>query len=345
LPLFEQLFTQLIEIEKRPYTPVTSKRKMKILFAGLDDSGKTSFLLSVDRKYSKLIGLKPTRGASIKSIETLGATIFLWDLGGQSGFREKYLNKAQIYLYEADLIFYFIDLKNKSRFKESFEYLQEIKTKLKGFVQSTPIIYIFSKGDPDIINSANIKNNIEFLKSKLIDISGKKEQEIYITSIFSIFTILRAFSRGISKLSPNRELINFNLKNFSVKAGVYLSLLLSTDGLVLADYYSLNVLSLTEFSEDESSKDDKERIRNVFEVTAPQFAMLYKIFSKFRTLEQDEAIFKITNSVIVFKKIQISDFNMFILFLIDNENKKDTINATLPDFLNRTEDLLIRYIS
>ena len=75
---FQDLLAALIEIEKNPSTPITSHRKMKILFAGLDNSGKTSFLLSVDRKYSKLIGLKPTAGASIKSIEALGATIFLW---------------------------------------------------------------------------------------------------------------------------------------------------------------------------------------------------------------------------------------------------------------------------
>ena len=66
---FQELLVKIIEIEQRPSTPITTHRKMKILFAGLDDSGKTSFLLSVDRKYSKLIGLKPTAGARIKSIE------------------------------------------------------------------------------------------------------------------------------------------------------------------------------------------------------------------------------------------------------------------------------------
>ena len=61
---YKDLLLELIEIEKNPSTPITTHRKMKILFAGLDNSGKTSFLLSVDRKYSKLIGLKPTAGAS-----------------------------------------------------------------------------------------------------------------------------------------------------------------------------------------------------------------------------------------------------------------------------------------
>ncbi|MFX1596419.1 MAG: ADP-ribosylation factor-like protein, partial [Promethearchaeota archaeon] len=111
---FHNLLFNLFEIEKSPSTPITSHRKLKILFSGLDDSGKTSFLLSIDKQYSKLIGLKPTTGASITSIEALGATIFLWDLGGQRKFREKYISKAEIYLYEADLMFFFIDIKNKN---------------------------------------------------------------------------------------------------------------------------------------------------------------------------------------------------------------------------------------
>ncbi|MHA2088065.1 MAG: ADP-ribosylation factor-like protein [Promethearchaeota archaeon] len=163
---FIELFKKLHEIERNPSTPITSHRKLKLIFAGLDDSGKTSFLLSVDRKYSKLIGLKPTTGASIKSIEALGATIFLWDLGGQLKFRRKYIDKAEIYLYEADLIFYFIDIKNENRFEESIEYLLSIKKVLREYNQNTPIVYILSKGDSDILNTGEIKNFSNFYHSE-----------------------------------------------------------------------------------------------------------------------------------------------------------------------------------
>ena len=334
---FQDLLSEIIEIEHSPSTPITTHRKMKILFSGLDDSGKTSFLLSVDRKYSKLIGLKPTTGASIKSIEALGATIFLWDLGGQKKFREKYIDKAEIYLYEADLLFYFIDIKNRSRFDESIEYLQNLKNVISEYNQNTPIIYVLSKGDSDILNSEEIKENIEFIKNKLGEIHQNAPLEIYITSIFQIFTILRAFSSGISKLSPNRDLINHNLKNFSLITDAYLILLLSVDGLVLADYYSNKAMELT--------KIPKSEIMNVFEVSAPQFAILFKIFAKFKALKQDEAVFKVVNSVIMFKRIQIEKNNMFFLFLVDNETKKDIINNELQSFLNYTQDLLLRYIA
>ncbi|MFX1256814.1 MAG: ADP-ribosylation factor-like protein [Promethearchaeota archaeon] len=343
-PLFRDLLLKIIRLEKKPFASITSQRKMKILFAGLDDSGKTSFLLSIDQKYSKLIGLKPTVGVDVKSIEALGTNIFLWDLGGQSKSRQKYLEKSQIYLYETDLLFYFIDIKNSNRFEESFEYLQKIKINLEKFNQNTPIIYVLSKGDKDILDSKEIKENIKFVRSKLANIDSKDDLDIHITSIFSIFSILRAFSSGISKLSPNRELINYNLKNFSNRTGVYLSLLLNNEGLVLADYYSEKTVNLIK-SPISEELTDKENLRNIFEVAAPQFTMLFKIFSKFKALQEDEAIFEIANSVVLLKKVQIADYIMFILFLMKEENKKKRINELLPDFLYRTSDLLLRYIS
>jgi GTPase SAR1 family protein len=336
--LFYDLFINMIDIERNPSTPITTHRKMKILFAGLDDSGKTSFLLSVDRKFSRLIGLKPTTGANIKSIEALGATIFLWDLGGQLQFRKKYINKAEIYLYEADLLFYFIDIKNKIRFEESIEYLLNLKKILNQFNQNTPIIYILSKGDPDIVKSGEIIENIETVKQKLAEISPEESDELYITSIFQIFTILRAFSSGISKLSPNRNLINHNLRNFSLKTNTYLTLLLSVDGLVLADFYSPKAKKLTKIP-------NSEEIVNIFEITSPQFAMLFKIFARFKALKEEEAIFKVADSVILFRKIKIADNDMFILFLVDNEKRKEKINEKLNDFLTQTQDLLLRYIA
>ena len=164
---FKKLLKKIINIEKSPSTPITTQRKMKIILSGLDNSGKTSFVISVDRKFSKLIGLKPTMGADVSSIEALGTTIFLWDLGGQRRYQERYLDKAQIYLFEADLLFYFIDIRDEERFSESIEYLKRVKNALENLEQKTPIIYVFSKGDPDIIDSIEIQSNIKKLKKNL----------------------------------------------------------------------------------------------------------------------------------------------------------------------------------
>jgi GTPase SAR1 family protein len=335
---FEALITQIIEIEKKPSTLISTNRKMKIICAGLDDSGKTSFLLSVNRKFSKLIGLKPTRGARVSSIEALGANIFLWDLGGQLSLRKKYINKAQIYLFEADLLYYFIDLKTRNRFKESIEYLQNILEVLDKMNQKTPIILILTKGDPDILDTYLMKDNLQSIRKELKVVFNDKLPEIHVTSIFEIFTILRAFSSGLAKLSPNRDLIKHNLDQLSQDSGSLLSLLLSMEGLVLADYFSPNANDLIHIPKNED-------LMNIFELSAPEFTRLFKIFSRYKSGGVNEAIFNVSNSVIYFKKIMITESIMYLLFLLENEKSKMEINERLPNFLESTEDLVIRYLS
>ena len=253
-------------------------------------------------------------------------------------YHERYLNKAQIYLFEADLLFYFIDIRDKNRFEESIEYLKKMKIALADLEQNTPIVYILSKGDSDILESEEIKANIKNITSELIKLTPEGTPEIFITSLFQIFSILRAFSSGIAKLSPNRDLVEHNLGEFSLATNASLILLLSSDGLVLAESFNSKALQITEMQ-------NSEELLNVFEVVAPQFTMLFKIFSNFKATEKDEATFTVSDSIILFKKILVLNYDMYILFLLDDESKKESINQHVKEFLDRTQDLLIRYIS
>lgn len=339
IPDFRGLLDKLKELERVPVVPPITQRMLKIVFAGLDNSGKTSFLLTLDRQFSKLMNIKPTSGANIQSIQILGATIVIWDLGGQEIYTKNYLAKPEIYLFESDLIFYFIDVKDRERFEESFNYLKEILTIIKeNLKRKISIVYIFSKGDMDILESPEIQKNIQYLQERLRTIHDTNDIEMYITSIFEFTTVLRAFSAGISGLSPNRNLLEYNLKQFSQENGIYISLLLSSNGLILGDYYS-NALHplLTE-------QDRKREIQDAFEITAPQFAMLFKIFSKFKALNKNQTIFSLSNSYILIKGFTFSDKQAFILFLIDNMEKKNEINEILPEFLGKIKDLLSNYI-
>ena len=55
----------------------------KILFTGLDNSGKTSIIYSLKREISQIALLKPTRQAQRQIFKYLGKQISEWDLGGQ----------------------------------------------------------------------------------------------------------------------------------------------------------------------------------------------------------------------------------------------------------------------
>ncbi|MEJ2280103.1 MAG: hypothetical protein P8Y70_20490 [Candidatus Lokiarchaeota archaeon] len=200
--------------------------------------------------------------------------------------------------------------------------------------QKTSIIYILSKADLDILKSRKIKNNVNFITKKIKEITNEKDPEIYSTSIFDITTILRAFSSGIAKLSPNRELINLNIAEFAKDNQVQIMLLLSKDGLLLADYYS-----------NQSFPSLVEK-RNIFEITAPQFTILYRIFAEFQALQKNETIFKIANTNICINKIDIENLgSLFLLFVIEDINKKSEIDENLSQLLKKTEELLMGYIS
>ncbi len=347
LPFFKKFFMNLLEIEKTPIIKILSPKKLKILLAGLDNSGKTSFLLAMGRKFSELIKIKPTRGANITTLDNFGGTIiFLWDLGGQRVLREGYLKKPHIYLYETDLLFYFIDIQDRSRIEESILYFKEILRKFsEEFTEMPPIIFIFSKGDEDILNTKEIQETIQIIKSKLINECRWKEPiEFYITSIFSIFSILRAFSSGIAKLNPHRELIQHEIRELSMKCKTIISLLLNKEGLVLGDYYSHDSQKILTPNDYQNKILDQE-LKNILEFTAPQFAIIWKIFSKFKTLKKSEALFNIANFHVLIKGLSINSTQLFLLFLMDDENKRELIDKNLPEFLEKTKEILSTYLS
>ena len=52
----------------------------KILFTGLDTAGKSTIILAIQREFSKIALLKPTRGAQRRIFEFLGHDVPAWEL-------------------------------------------------------------------------------------------------------------------------------------------------------------------------------------------------------------------------------------------------------------------------
>ena len=52
----------------------------KILFTGLDTAGKTSIILALQREFSKIANIEPSRGAQRRIFKYLGRNIAEWDL-------------------------------------------------------------------------------------------------------------------------------------------------------------------------------------------------------------------------------------------------------------------------
>ncbi|MFX0029651.1 MAG: ADP-ribosylation factor-like protein, partial [Candidatus Hermodarchaeota archaeon] len=110
--------TELMEFTKELKDPFSARRQIKVLLTGLDKAGKSSFLLGIRRRYSEIIKALPTRGVERTEenlFEEQNSVISLWDLAGQKQYRERFLEQSKIYLYNVDLIFFFIDIQDVER--------------------------------------------------------------------------------------------------------------------------------------------------------------------------------------------------------------------------------------
>ena len=66
----EKNLKQSIQYLKKEELP--KPESAKILFTGLDDAGKTSIILALQREFSKIAVLSPTRGAQRRIFDFLG---------------------------------------------------------------------------------------------------------------------------------------------------------------------------------------------------------------------------------------------------------------------------------
>ena len=214
--LKEELFNFTSEIKN----PFLNLRQIKILMTGLDRAGKTSFLHAVKQRYSEIIKTLPTKGVARteeKIFEEQNSKISLWDLGGQKKYRDMFIEQRKVYLYNVDLLFYFIDIQDSERISEAIELFGTVIDSLIELEEFPPIIICLNKFDPDIKNAKDIKKNIKTVNEKIKEISERFFVKIFQTSIFDHWSLVSAYSFGLSQLSPNRELFENQLKQFAKK--------------------------------------------------------------------------------------------------------------------------------
>ena len=178
----------------------------KVLVAGLDEAGKTATLSKFGGRLgiSETIATHPTRGVVRMKFGTSNLNLFIWDLGGQEEYRERYLNNPEQYFIQLDLLLYVIDVQNPERFDESLEYLDRILDSIIMLEEKPYILIFIHKFDPDIKGDPKIRLNVELLKDNLNDLLKSKDYdfdiEIYLTSIYSMISREPQFAKYIKNL-------------------------------------------------------------------------------------------------------------------------------------------------
>ena len=186
--------------------------QFKIVFAGLANAGKTSIILTLNRQFSELPGIKPTKGIDRTELDILGFKIMSWDLGGQDIYRAEYKKKEAVIFSETELFFFIIDIQDIDSYEDALCYFQEI-LEIYRLVDPGHVPYFiicYNKLDPDLIVDFSLQ--IKDLEAELAVMLEGLRYKSFQTSIYDLPSIIEAFSWGISKFLPKQSELELILK-------------------------------------------------------------------------------------------------------------------------------------
>lgn len=170
--------------------PEMRKKISKIVIIGLDNCGKTSILLSLQKKTNLLsyFSLKPTQGLNIVKLEDDNCQFSIWELGGQERYRNDHLEKLDKYTQEAEQLLFVIDVQDIARYEPALAYLAEIVKHLEK--KKLELVVFLHKFDPGLGEIE--KFSAEKISSTLLNrinsiVPTDLNLKIYKTSIYTVF--------------------------------------------------------------------------------------------------------------------------------------------------------------
>jgi len=303
-----------------------SESVLKVIFIGLDNSGKTSILYILEGKFAQIASLKPTIRFTRTDFNILGLPIKIWDLGGQEQYRSEYLGREQ-YFRGTDVLYYIIDIQDSKRFTESVEYflsILEVFEKINP--EKYPYIQVFlHKYDPYLKGFPEMTEKVSTLKSLFAELSKTVNFTFFETTIYNFEEVSRAFVAGILKVLPKGEVIQEVLRDFMKKT--------ESSAIMLLDE---NVLLIAEAFKDEQS-------RNVCRICGPYFANMAERLREYDLFAPDTIEVEMKGQWLFFKHIDHLKTGFYLIFFTKNKENFTRINELLPVF---TKDIvnLITYI-
>ncbi len=306
----------------------TEERTYKILFTGLDGAGKTSIILSLQREFSTIALIEPTRGAQRRTFKLLGREISEWDLGGQKSYLISYLRNPGKFFDDTEVAIYVIDILDASRIHESLSYLYDVVEKF-GELKIEPYVNIFfHKYDPKLIQTVQkeIKDQIADLKNGIIETLDYKKINFFITSIYDPYTIINAMSKILLALYPKTQLLQKTVEEFARK--------LDCDGLMIIDKNSIIIGSCF--------KDDNSR--HILSGTIAYFLTLNDVFSDMMLEKQeDQIVVRRSDNYFLFKPIMLEETAIpYYLLVLKRQNPLDIyfMNKDVKAFVNIFKDII-----
>ncbi|MHA1727197.1 MAG: ADP-ribosylation factor-like protein [Promethearchaeota archaeon] len=299
----------------------------KILFTGLDDAGKTSIIKALQREFSMISNIKPTKQAQRRIFEYMGKKIAEWDLGGQARYRIAYLKSPDKYFDHTSVCIYIIDIQEIDRLEESLSYLVDVVKQFKKLEISPPIYVFLHKFDPALKKNAPIETakrilDIENRIKKIID--NNHSIEFFNTSIYDLWSVMTSFSKILLTLYPQSELIDKTVKDFTDKAGADAILILDNNSLVVAQSFKI------------------EEARAILETTTPYFLTLNDSFQQSENANQlqQKMIIERSEKLFLFDEIRLEAEQLPLFLLIMKDKGKEFDETEINAFKKIIKDII-----
>jgi GTPase SAR1 family protein len=303
----------------------------KILFTGLDNAGKSSIILTLQREYSKIANLQPTKGVKRRTFTLLGRAISEWDLGGQSYYRISYLKNPGNFFTKTELAIYVIDIKNTERISESLSYLKDVVAQFKKLEIEPPINIFFHKCDPVLVKTSQdeLVNMVNDLTKQIRDQVEYDKLYFFKTSIYDQYTLVKSMSDILLELFPRSELIQKTIEDFSIKLNSEAMMVIDDNSLIVGSYFN------------------DENAENILNQTVGYFLTLNDSFLKIdQAQEEDQIMVDKLGKHFLFKQINLTEgaFPYYVLLLKDrNPFDMFFIKKELEAFINVLQEIIGKY--
>lgn len=114
-------------------------KEARLLFLGLDNSGKTTCLKKLSDE--DISHISPTQGFNIKSLSQEGFKLNAWDIGGQKAIRAYWPN----YYENTDILVFVVDAADEKRLQETGMELNTLLEEDK--LKNCPLLILANKQD------------------------------------------------------------------------------------------------------------------------------------------------------------------------------------------------------
>ena len=298
---------------------------LKIIIIGLDNSGKTSIINTLEQNLASYHALKPTVSFNIRDEFTIfGLPIKIWDLGGQKQYRDEYLTKKGFIFGATNVIFYVVDVQDPKRYSEAVEFFDKVINSLKKLGLPQVLVVFYHKVDPEIKYKVEIQANLVMLKQLFEEFPKSLNIHYFQTSIYDREELSRAFVAGIFKALPKTAIIQESLNDFMKNT--------DSEAVILLDE---NVLIIGEAVKDETSKI-------ICEISGPFLSNMTEKFIKYDLNPPQVLEAQMEDGWLFQKPIQVDKSRFYVVFFT-KQRTLDKINKYLPRL---TEDLsnLIKFV-